>query len=62
MKKGNSMSNNNNEIILQFDRLKAEAEFDAPVPARVKFNTEESEVFDFINPLTATPSPAWQRA
>jgi len=43
---------NKHEIILQFDRLKPEAEFDAPVPVRVKFNTEDSEVFDFINPLT----------
>ena len=43
---------NKNEIILQFDRLKPEAGFDAPVPVRVKFNTEDSEVFDFINPLT----------
>jgi hypothetical protein len=43
---------NKNEIILQFDRLKPEAEFDAPVPVRVKFHSEDSEVFDFINPLT----------
>ncbi|HRQ24699.1 MAG TPA: hypothetical protein PLF42_14830, partial [Anaerolineales bacterium] len=43
---------NKHEIILQFDRLKPEAGFDAPVPVRVKFNTEDSEVFDFINPLT----------
>jgi tetratricopeptide (TPR) repeat protein len=43
---------NKNEIILQFDRLKPEAEFDASVPVRVKFSTEDSEVFDFINPIT----------
>ncbi len=46
------MTNNKNEIILQFDRLKPDSEFDAPVPVRVKFNTEDSEVFDFINPIT----------
>ena len=46
------MRKNRPEIILQFDRLKPEAAFDAPVPVRVKFNTEDSEVFDFINPLT----------
>jgi hypothetical protein len=46
------MTNNKNEIILQFDRLKPDAEFDALVPVRVKFNTEDSEVFDFVNPLT----------
>lgn len=43
---------NKHEIILQFDRLKPEAGFDDPVPVRVKFNTEDSEVFDFLNPLT----------
>lgn len=40
------------EIILQFDRLKSDAEFDTPVPVRIRSGDITSEVFDFINPLT----------
>jgi tetratricopeptide (TPR) repeat protein len=46
------MMSDKNEIILHFDRLKPEAEFDAPVPVRVHFDTTDAEIFEFINPLT----------
>lgn len=40
------------EIILEFGRLKPEADFDVPVPVRVHFDEAETETFDFVNPLT----------
>jgi tetratricopeptide (TPR) repeat protein len=43
---------NKPEIILQFGRLKPEADFDAPVPVSVHFGETDTETFDFINPLT----------
>lgn len=45
------MTKNHRELRLQFDRLKTEAEFDAPVPLHVYLDNEETEVIDFINPM-----------
>ena len=45
-------SNTKPEIILRFDRLKPEAEFDVPVPVSVHFDSTDTETFDFVNPLT----------
>ena len=40
------------EIVLHFDRLKADAELNSSVPARVHLGTTDTDVFDFTNPLT----------
>jgi tetratricopeptide (TPR) repeat protein len=40
------------EIRLCFDHLDKKADFDAPVPVRVRFDGRDTEAFDFTNPLT----------
>lgn len=47
------MTDNKNEIILRFETVKKrDADFNAPVPAAVKFGDMDTEQFKFVNPLT----------
>ncbi|MBI5296909.1 MAG: tetratricopeptide repeat protein [Chloroflexi bacterium] len=39
-------------LILHFQKISQNAEFDAPIPVTVEFEDSTTEVFDFINPLT----------
>ena len=40
------------EIILRFQRIDTNAEFDAPIPVSVHFEGTDTEAFNFVNPLT----------
>jgi len=40
------------ELILRFQRIDKDAEFDAPVPVTVQYEGTDVEAFEFINPLT----------
>jgi hypothetical protein len=43
---------NKSEIMLRFQRIDKDAEFDAPIPVTVHFGESETEAIQFVNPLT----------
>jgi tetratricopeptide (TPR) repeat protein len=41
-----------NEIILRFQRVDTDAEFDAPIPVMVHYDGTDTETIQFVNPIT----------
>jgi tetratricopeptide (TPR) repeat protein len=41
-----------NEIILRFQRVDTDAEFDAPIPVTVHYDSTDTEAIQFVNPIT----------